>query len=187
MNLLSRRLRFRPMEESDRAFMQYFLNDGDLTRWLPVDCPCPLSQIHIHVDRRLSHWDQFGFGTYVLFEADGTEPVGYCGLEHVVESPFIDLRYGVISRVQGQGLAFEAAARVVEYGFEGLGLPRIYGASMHENRASVAVLKKLGMRPDQRFDCYGENLFAASVVPEVFHREVLPDAFMAASTEYRMV
>lgn len=181
MNILSRRLLFRPMKEADLSFMQYFFNDWKLTRWLPVDYPCPLEQIHIHVDRRLGHWERFGFGTYLLFETDGSHPVGYCGLEHVVESPFIDLRYGLITKAQGQGLAFEAAARVVEYGFERLGLPRIYGAAMLENSASVAVLKKLGMSLDKRFDCYGENLFAASVERDVFHRQVLPDAFMAAS------
>ena len=168
MNLLSSRLLLRPMEESDFAFMHSFLNDGELTRWLPVDNPCPLNQIHIHVDRRLSHWDRYGFGTYILFRSGEAKPVGYCGIEHVVESPFIDLRYGLVASVQGQGLAFEAASCVVSHGFEGLGLARIYGAAMPGNLASVAVLKKLGMCPDARFDCYGDNLFTASVVKETF-------------------
>lgn len=172
MNLLSRRLLFRPMEACDLAFMKRFLRDGELTRWLPVDYPCPMEQINIHVDRRLSHWDQHGFGTFVLYEAEGTRPVGYCGLEHVVESPFIDLRYGLIQEAQGLGLAFEAAERMLEYGFETLKLPLIYAAAMPGNSASVAVLKKLGMSPDQRFDCYGDNLFAASVDKATFERRV---------------
>ena len=172
MNLFSPRLLFRPMEASDLAFMQRFLGDGELTRWLPVDYPCPLGQIHIHVDRRLSHWDRYGFGTFVLYEAEGARPVGYCGLEHVVESPFIDLRYGLIQEVQGRGLAFEAAEEMLVYGFEGLKLSRIYGAAMPGNSASVAILKKLGMHPDKRFDCYGDNLFTASVDKPTFERRV---------------
>lgn len=170
MDLTSSRLCFRPMEEQDRRFMQRFLRDVALTRWLPVDDPCPLEQVHLHVDRRLEHWDRFGFGTYVLFEAHGAHPIGYCGLEHVVDSPFIDLRYGLVQGAQGKGLAFEAALRVVTYGFEALQLPRIYGAAMPGNRASVAVLKKLGMRPDKRFDCYGSNLFTASMARDDFRQ-----------------
>ncbi|VVS91622.1 GNAT family N-acetyltransferase [Desulfoluna spongiiphila] len=173
MDLISSRLRFRPMEEQDRRFMQRFLSDGELTRWLPVDYPCPIEQVHLHVDRRLEHWDQYGFGTFVLEELGGRESVGYCGLEHVVESPFIDLRYGLIQTVQGRGLAFEAAMRLVLYGFQGLQLPRIYGAAMPENRASVAVLTKVGMRPDKRFDCYGSNLFTASVDRSTFEQTIL--------------
>ncbi|BCS96249.1 hypothetical protein DSLASN_18810 [Desulfoluna limicola] len=174
MNLTSSRLLFLPMEEQDLSFMKRFLCDGELTRWLPIDYPCPMKQVHIHVERRLSHWDHHGFGTFVLYETDGARPVGYCGLEHVVDSPFIDLRYGLIQKVQGRGLAFEAAVRILEYGFEGLKLPRVYGAAMTGNRASVALLKKLGMRPDTRFDCYGDNLFAASVDKLTFEQRVSP-------------
>ncbi|WP_300672877.1 GNAT family N-acetyltransferase [Desulfoluna sp.] len=176
MILSSLRLVFRPMEACDLAFMRRFLSDGELTRWLPVDYPCPLDLIHIHVDRRLEHWDRFGFGTFVLQDAETMDPVGYCGLEHVVDSPFIDLRYGVTQEAQGRGLAFEAALRIVAHGFQGLQLPRIYGAAMPENRASVAVLKKLGMRPDKRFDCYGDNLFSASVDKATFEQQEWPMA-----------
>jgi len=163
------------MEETDRRFMQRFLSDGELTRWLPVDYPCPLEQAHLHVDRRLEHWERFGFGTFVLVAADGADPVGYCGLEHVVETSFVDLRYGLIQDAQGQGLALEAAMRIMSHGFGELQLPRIYGAALPDNRASVAVLKKVGMRPDKRFDCYGSNLFTASIDRETFEQTVLVD------------
>lgn len=176
MNLTSPRLLFRPMEEQDRSFMKRFLRDGELTRWLPVDYPCPMKLVHIHVDRRLSHWDQYGFGTFVLYDGEGRGPVGYCGLEHVVDTTFIDLRYGLIQSAQGRGLASEAAWRMLKYGFDGLNLPRIYGAAMPENRASVAVLTKVGMVPDKRFDCYGDNLFTASVDKATYERRLVPAA-----------
>ncbi|VFQ44969.1 GNAT family N-acetyltransferase [Desulfoluna butyratoxydans] len=174
MDLISSRLLFRPMEERDRRFMRRFLSDGELTRWLPVDYPCPMEQVHLHVDRRLEHWDKHGFGTFVLEEREGEGPVGYCGLEHVTETPFIDLRYGLVQSAQGRGLAFEAAMRVVTYGFHGLQLPRIFGAAMPDNKASVAVLTKVGMRPDKRFDCYGSNLFTASVDRVAFDLKAQP-------------
>jgi [ribosomal protein S5]-alanine N-acetyltransferase len=46
----------------------------------------------------------------------------------------------------GQGYATEAAGAVLRYGFEALGLNRIYASHMTKNPASGRVLVKIGMR-----------------------------------------
>jgi ribosomal-protein-alanine N-acetyltransferase len=48
----------------------------------------------------------------------------------------------------GQGLAPEAVAAVVRYGFSVLGLHRIEAAVLPGNEASVRVLQKLGFREE---------------------------------------
>ena len=50
-------------------------------------------------------------------------------------------------RAWGRGYATEAGAAALEYGFEEAGLERVVGIAKPENRASVAVLRRLGMRP----------------------------------------
>ncbi len=45
-----------------------------------------------------------------------------------------------------RGYAFEAAERVVHYGFEALALNRIEAHYMSENGASARLLQKLGMQ-----------------------------------------
>jgi len=46
----------------------------------------------------------------------------------------------------GQGYATEAAHAVVDYGFDALGLHRIYASHFAPNVASGGVLRKIGMR-----------------------------------------
>jgi ribosomal-protein-alanine N-acetyltransferase len=46
----------------------------------------------------------------------------------------------------GQGYATEAARAVIQYGFETLGLRRIYASYIPHNVASGRVLQKIGMR-----------------------------------------
>ena len=46
----------------------------------------------------------------------------------------------------GKGYATEAARALVKYGFETLGLHRIFASHVARNTASAAVLKKIGMR-----------------------------------------
>lgn len=161
---------FFPVEERDLAFFRVFLKNPLVTRWLPVNEPCTEEEVRLHHIRRLEHWEKRGFGTWMLREDGKAAPFGYCGLEHVCDSEFIDLRYGLLPHAQGKGLALKASRDVLKKGFSRLGLERIYGASMHENRASVKILKDLGMKEDFRFDLYGENLFCASVDAESFYK-----------------
>jgi ribosomal-protein-alanine N-acetyltransferase len=48
----------------------------------------------------------------------------------------------------GRGYASEAGATIVRFGFESLGLNRIYAFHMARNPASGKVLQKLGMKPE---------------------------------------
>ncbi|MEZ4570786.1 MAG: GNAT family protein [Thermomicrobiales bacterium] len=51
----------------------------------------------------------------------------------------------------GQGFATEAAAAIVRFGFEDLGLHCIWAECNAENTGSVRVLTKLGMQREARF------------------------------------
>jgi ribosomal-protein-alanine N-acetyltransferase len=46
----------------------------------------------------------------------------------------------------GCGYAYEAARAVIRYGFQELGLHRIYAETIEENAAAISLAKKLGMQ-----------------------------------------
>jgi RimJ/RimL family protein N-acetyltransferase len=50
----------------------------------------------------------------------------------------------------GHGYATEAARAVLEYGFDTLGLHRIWASHFHYNEVSAKVLRKIGMRHEGR-------------------------------------
>lgn len=51
----------------------------------------------------------------------------------------------------GKGYATEAAAAMLDLGFDGLGLHRICGSCDARNRASAALMERLGMRREAHF------------------------------------
>src|ERR1700686_3773781 len=57
-----------------------------------------------------------------------------------------ELGYWIGVRFWGKGYATEAARAMVEYGFETLGLHRIFASHFANNLASARVLRKIGMR-----------------------------------------
>ncbi|WP_019960752.1 GNAT family N-acetyltransferase [Woodsholea maritima] len=60
-----------------------------------------------------------------------------------------EIGYITLPSARGEGLAFEACARVVEYGFSE-GMRRIYADTDPDNTASIALLEKLGFRYEGR-------------------------------------
>ncbi len=50
---------------------------------------------------------------------------------------------------QGQGYATEAAQRLIDYAFTEMRLKRLIATTEHDNLASQAVMRKLGMRVEQ--------------------------------------
>lgn len=152
----SKRLDCREITETDADFISLFLSDSTRTRYLPLERPYTAEEASEWLTDRLQHWKQHRFGICILRLHNSRETIGYCGLEHVKGSSYVDLRYGLIQQVWGKRYGFEAASMMVGFGFEHLGLKTIYGAAVPENLGSIQIFKKIGMSPDINFDCYGD-------------------------------
>jgi ribosomal-protein-alanine N-acetyltransferase len=72
--------------------------------------------------------------------------IGWCGLGPLdFDESEIELYFGVSPEHWGKGIATEAGASMLAYGFRCLGLDRIVAVVRPENVASKRVLEKLGM------------------------------------------
>ncbi len=154
--LSSERLIFREITGKDLGFISFFLSDNTRTRYLTLERPYTAQEASSWLSDRLHHWQKFRFGIFVLSLKESADALGYCGLEHTKGSSFIDLRYGLIEDFWGKGYGYEAAIRMVRFGFEQLGLDTIYGAAVPDNLGSIHIFKKIGMSRDESFDCYGD-------------------------------
>lgn len=79
----------------------------------------------------------------VTTESDGL--IGAAGLELESAHRRAELGYWIGLPYWNRGFATEAAWAVVDYGFRGLGLHRIYATVFPKNPASGRVLEKIGM------------------------------------------
>ncbi|MEM7247646.1 MAG: GNAT family N-acetyltransferase [Acidobacteriota bacterium] len=96
----------------------------------------------------LGSYQRHGFGLYhVALSVDDT-PVGMCGLvrRDVLDAP--DLGFAILERHWRRGYAFEASAAVLAHAREQLGLDPILAVTNRANARSIALLEKLGFRPD---------------------------------------
>ena len=75
---------------------------------------------------------------------------GGVGLMIASDHRHAELGYWIGVPYWGNGYATEAARAVVKYGFETLGLHRIFASHFANNPASAGVLRKIGMRHEGR-------------------------------------
>lgn len=92
-----------------------------------------------------SHYDIHGFGRWSVYTLEENKWIGWCGLKRN-EDGIVDLGFRFLKDEWNKGYATEIAAEVIKFGFEILKLHKIIGRCSVENQASIAVLRKIGMK-----------------------------------------
>ena len=148
---LTRRLLARPPTEADRASYHSHFTKPELERWLR---PPPLLPFDARALDELAlgdreHWQDHGFGPWLLFDRRTEEFVGRGGLSWttVEGAAEVELPWSIEPHCHGEGLATEAALAAVEWASE-LGFERVIALILPSNSASRRVAEKAGFGRD---------------------------------------
>lgn len=101
------------------------------------------------VAAQLDHWDELGFGVWLVSELESGLTVGFAGLsvptffEAVL--PAVEVGWRFDPDFWGRGYATEAAMAALAGGFETLGLSRIISLPQTDNPSSVRVAERIGL------------------------------------------
>ena len=101
------------------------------------------------IQTRIKNYEKYGYGRWATFLKNGMQFVGWAGLAYLPEFDEIDLGYRFLPKYWGMGLATEASHAILTYGFDKLQLSRIIAIAMKENKASIRVMEKVGMKFDK--------------------------------------
>jgi [ribosomal protein S5]-alanine N-acetyltransferase len=145
------RLLVRPWTVEDAPAAFAIFGDPEVARFAG---PRPES---VEVSRaRLERWIEHfarrndGLGFWAVVERASGAIVGEVKLVPyggpLEDNPEVELGYFIARPHWGRGYATEAARGALRYGFERLGLPRIWVMARCENGASLRVIAKLGAR-----------------------------------------
>jgi len=110
----------------------------------------------------IEHWVRHEFGIWFVYDRENGEFLGRCGLRYFQDTPDIELSYSFAKSTWGRGIASEAAAASMNFGFERLRLERIIAIAMPENIGSRRVMEKLGMHYEKNAPFFGfDHVFYA--------------------------
>lgn len=110
--------------------------------------------INKKVTSLLEHWNQHGFGQWVVCKKD-EQIIGLCGLHYSEDG--IEISYMFFPLFWGRGWACEAALASLDFGFNVLNLPSIIAITQEANQKSCRLLEKIGMNHMNNFWRFSAN------------------------------
>lgn len=103
-----------------------------------------------------AHFDEHGFGKWVVESRDGAAWIGVVGLAWIpFAAPFapaVEIGWRLAHEHWGKGYAFEAARASLDFGFRELKLDRIMSFTVPANERSWRVMQRLGMTRSEADD-----------------------------------
>ncbi len=149
--LETERLRLRPFTLADAPAVQALAGAREvasttLTIPHPYEDGMAEAWIETHAPRR----EAGELANFALVEKETEQLVGAMGLVIQAEHARAELGYWVGVPFWNRGYATEAARVVLRFGFEELGLNRIYAMHLVRNPASGRVMQKVGMQYEGR-------------------------------------
>ncbi len=103
------------------------------------------------LDWYMATWRDQGYGIWAVLDRSSGGFLGECGFWLRDDGHGVSLRFALDLAAQGRGLAREAAAVCLGYGFAVAGLTRVVAVAQEGNAASHRILRSLGMTPLHRY------------------------------------
>lgn len=147
MKLETARLTLEPWREEDWRAFHAIATDTEVMRHITGGEAWSETQTREFVARQMRQFEERGNCLWKLAVMDGGDGIdGFCGIQPLAETQEIEIGWWLARRHWGQGMATEAAREVLRDGFERVGLRKIVAIARPENKASLRVMEKLGMK-----------------------------------------
>jgi RimJ/RimL family protein N-acetyltransferase len=140
------RLRLRLFAPDDLDRLCEITRDPEVMRYIGHGHPLSREETQANLEKIMNGFRRRGYGRWALERRDTGALIGYCGLSSGNLEVGIELAYLLAREEWGKGCALEAGRAALRYGFETLGVNSIAGITLHGNRRSCTVLKRLGMK-----------------------------------------
>jgi RimJ/RimL family protein N-acetyltransferase len=148
--LTTERLILRPFVHEDLAELAV-IHAEESFWWYPLRSGMSMEQTTGFLVRTIERYDSDGFGIEAVIDRETNVMIGWAGLAvpHFLPEvlPAVEVGWRLSSAYWGRGLATEAGAAAVDWGFTEGGLERIVSIYEPENVASGRVMERLGLVP----------------------------------------
>jgi RimJ/RimL family protein N-acetyltransferase len=136
----------RELDFNDAEFILQLLNEEGFIRFIGDKGVRTLADARDYIlQGPMDSYARNGFGLYAACLRDAT-PIGICGLVKRDGLNDPDVGFAFLSRYWSLGYAVESAAAVLAHAQGVLGLKRIVAITSPDNRSSIGVLVKIGLK-----------------------------------------
>ena len=143
----TRRIILRKFLESDAQAVFDFGSNHEVQRYTGEVPLTDISQARdIIVNTIQKDYKAYGYGRWAVVYRPEQRVIGFAGLKYLPEFQQTDIGYRILPEYWGKGITTEMCFPIMAYGFNILKLDKIIGIALPENKASLRVLEKIGLR-----------------------------------------
>jgi RimJ/RimL family protein N-acetyltransferase len=155
MPIETSRLILRSCAEEDRALFYELSSDPAVLEFFPFARSRKDADTIFTMIRDMT--PEPGFELLTMTLKDDGAAIGFCSLSKVQLEPHlprdaVEIGWRISARHWGKGYATEAGMALMRHAFDILKLEEILSVAVHDNHRVLAVMRKLGMRPDPESD-----------------------------------
>jgi RimJ/RimL family protein N-acetyltransferase len=143
--LLTERLLLRPFSSEDAKDIFELNGDPEVMKYTGDQPFGSIAEARKFI-LSYNHFEKWERGRYGVFLKESNTFLGWCGLKYHEKSGETDLGYRFRKEFWGKGFGTEAATIALKDGFERLHLQRIYAEAYSENKGSIKIMEKIGMK-----------------------------------------
>jgi [ribosomal protein S5]-alanine N-acetyltransferase len=141
------RLRLRPTDESDAAFILTLFHTPKWVQFIGKREVYTLEDAADYIrEKMLRQLATHGFGNYTVIRKTDGAKLGTCGLFDRPGMDGIDIGFAFLPEFERQGYAFESAMYLKSISRTHFRLPFISGITTPDNLSSRRLLEKIGLR-----------------------------------------
>jgi RimJ/RimL family protein N-acetyltransferase len=166
--LETERLIIRHLSSDDAPFILELLNDPSFIQNIGDRNVRTITDAESYITKGpVTSYEKNGFGLDLVILKETGESIGICGLIKRDTLEDVDIGYAFLPKFWRKGYAVESALAVLEYGQQVHGLKRIVAITLEENKGSVRVLERIGLKFEKMVKLAGDDtelmLFASNV------------------------
>ena len=105
-----------------------------------------IKEAEANIQTRIDSYKANEFGLWLVELRETNTPIGTCGLIKRNSYKDIDIGFAFHPSFYSKGYGYEAAKATLAYGFEKFHFDKIVAYTDENNRASIALLEKLGLQ-----------------------------------------
>jgi [ribosomal protein S5]-alanine N-acetyltransferase len=176
--LTTERLVIRPLQQRDAPEIHALVGAYEVAlNTLSIPHPYPEGAAEVWIAGHRQAHEAGQETTWGITAREGGSLLGVVSLRTVQEHRRAEMGYWIGVPYWNRGYMTEAARAVVSYGFEDLGLHRIYATHVARNPASGRVMQKAGMRYE---GCLRQHVWRWDVPQDLLYYGILRTEWEAA-------
>lgn len=141
------RLLLKPTSETDAKFIMELMNTPKWIEYIGDRNVNTIAGAKAYIQKKmLPQLQRLGYSNYTIVRKSDNAKIGTCGLYDREGLDGIDIGYALLPEYEKMGYAFEAAATIKEVAFNTFGIKEFNAFTTKKNRASRALLEKLGLK-----------------------------------------